>query len=1301
MSAGDSFWDDLGHDDELMRVNLPLEALLEAQIDGTPSTEELGSSLRRRCGVAAGGDESRSPGDSNLQTPKIRRGGLGGTSLSTQESSSKTSPKVAKVKLCPGCWRLKGKDFSFLVRMETAEFPNNGGSWCCLCVNLHRTVYMNDRTLTEMHDWIKVKENAEDFLLNLIAFLMLMQEGARKITVAMISARRAQFSNVMAMISMPTVPSIVMPLIEFLQEPNRPPICEMNLITMRINGVFSVGVFVPQGDLPPDLTVHRASPPGLSLLYKTLASQNKVERDLVSGALAVEDVPDLGASQPPDATKAIVPAAPRSKPMSRAEHKFEAQIRATEPTVNLFKYDSWLVLVKESMFTDIVRRWSNLHSEFGAQGLHSLVESVEAYDVGLRRVKSFLKEHRDYRKTRFNIDRFKTLHERLEQVEQFFVTTCSIEVAPTLQLEFAKSKYFVAISRSDDDDDVSIAEPFEHLTSVVVPAFKRHLKGDFLTSDERIAVDTTFPDTWLRHLLFQTMKEAAGAITNVHADGWFESLADDFGAVTASIEASWCVELDVAQIFQEWALLCSLFGSGARPPRCTTGQIKQAIDALESKPSLRPMKEFFSKSEACMAAMAHASGMVARSSSDSLGDGKAQTARKYLSSSALPKCTGSAAMENAAIITKLSAIADNSAIRVLREASHVMTEALGLWSDVRLSEMLGEVKSFIEDVEQLLNTMEVSMCFNLLKATGGESLKDHAAGCDSEVPDSESRTSRSLTDARILTEKVELCERALACVVPETEYREGLEKWCHWLNKNAREAGLPNSYIDEKISIVNATCVENSKTREVMANAFHQIGELSNYTVPSSMDDAVTEFTDMMGRGMEAGSFLNKAVHLMSMGNALASARIFDLPRGPLGETGYAFDDSEGDPFGAEHVVKGPVMTWDLASDMPSDVLSWSIFKVLPTSLAGVMSIVYGKFDITAVWPDANDFPCELDAAEMGADVVKSNTFGSMTKMTLGQLKALYSHCTSDQYASSFEPHVLADLFKKLVTMVAGPGGGVLTFSCVHGDVEVKMSPDKTMRYNDTRVWCSEVCAAMKLFNGLAQSKALLDGAQASCILKVALDRGSDAIAKLRLSLDGDGGSSENEAEGDAHGQAVTNELRWTHCASIVFTAIKKFVIIEVRDAVTGVATALEAMMPNRHLMVSDTTYNKSATKKGLLDWKGREQLADDSVQMFRDIKGLKATFDSFKFGSDVSIESVCGKDEMGYIRTVYEASKALVHIIAACSAIQEMRGKPQVDEATRILSSKGKDVLPSPLVKELQAIATGSEKPAKRLKSS
>eukprot|EP00959_Pyramimonas_sp_CCMP1952_P110893 2320105-Pyramimonas_sp.AAC.1 len=96
-----------------------------------------------------------------------------------------------------------------------------------------------------------------------------------------------------------------MPLIEFLQEPNRPPICEMNLITMRINGVFSVGVFVPQGDLPPDLTVHRASPPGLSLLYKTLASQNKVERDLVSGALAVEDVPDLGASQPPDATKAI------------------------------------------------------------------------------------------------------------------------------------------------------------------------------------------------------------------------------------------------------------------------------------------------------------------------------------------------------------------------------------------------------------------------------------------------------------------------------------------------------------------------------------------------------------------------------------------------------------------------------------------------------------------------------------------------------------------------------------------------------------------------------------------------------------------------------------------------------------------------------------------------------------------------------------------------------------------------------------------------------------------------------------
>ena len=98
--------------------------------------------------------------------------------------------------------------------------------------------------------------------------------------------------------------------------------------------------------------------------------------------------------------------------------------------------------MKESDVTAHVNRFAALHSQVSSCGIAAVLDQCTAWNSGLQNLKSFLKQHREWKKTMWKHSRFLGLHSILNDLKDFLQGLCQITPAPSLRILFARSEFF-------------------------------------------------------------------------------------------------------------------------------------------------------------------------------------------------------------------------------------------------------------------------------------------------------------------------------------------------------------------------------------------------------------------------------------------------------------------------------------------------------------------------------------------------------------------------------------------------------------------------------------------------------------------------------------------------------------------------------------------------------------------------------------------------------------------------------------------------------------------------------------------
>ena len=141
----------------------------------------------------------------------VRRASLGTAIARPVQKKAKKCPQLS----CLGCGRGPA-DADYWDDEQNVSWPHEdkSGSWCNECRNCFRSVKdsLGVNTLTMLRVWLRDQANAVVWLQNLVAFLSLKQEGAKKIRKPDVEARRDCLEWVMNFLGLPFGPVVIEPL---------------------------------------------------------------------------------------------------------------------------------------------------------------------------------------------------------------------------------------------------------------------------------------------------------------------------------------------------------------------------------------------------------------------------------------------------------------------------------------------------------------------------------------------------------------------------------------------------------------------------------------------------------------------------------------------------------------------------------------------------------------------------------------------------------------------------------------------------------------------------------------------------------------------------------------------------------------------------------------------------------------------------------------------------------------------------------------------------------------------------------
>jgi hypothetical protein len=345
-------------------------------------------------------------------------------------------------KACYGCLRsfLNGK--SFMNPSEEIAWVTGGrGNWCLDCFSLWRTVYSGEQTLQNFHLWLQSRSNKDSFDFSLVASLTLSLEEHGRITSAMVSDRMKVLAFAFRVLGLPVGPCVVLPIDEVATGPGSSP-DPASLITIRSkDGGDRLGMLVSEVlTKGRGVLVRRPEVLGLAPFLSSrssVACSSEADRQALAKVFDTEQVAVAGTSLAvKDEFGQITPT---------KANRFEAKLAAitTQPkqVVDKFTTEAW-ENIKESTITGFLQKIHALHDEVSILGQKDIIVKCEEWIFGLSAVKSFLKSHRDWRKSNSKLPKFMEMLEPLVKFDTFMRETMQVAPSSTIALMLHKLRFF-------------------------------------------------------------------------------------------------------------------------------------------------------------------------------------------------------------------------------------------------------------------------------------------------------------------------------------------------------------------------------------------------------------------------------------------------------------------------------------------------------------------------------------------------------------------------------------------------------------------------------------------------------------------------------------------------------------------------------------------------------------------------------------------------------------------------------------------------------------------------------------------
>ena len=660
----------------------------------------------------------------------------------------------------------------------------------------------------------------------------------------------------------PLVPSSVVPLEDHLAA-SASNVNPRALTNYRRDGKSRVGVWVPNAlldssDSSTSLTCpisDQETRPRFGGAFTLTSDLPANDAALLQRALGSEDATSS------EVLVGMEEAGEAQKPADAATNTLSAKVTIAKMAFGAFRTEAWKK-AKLTPFTKLLKDFAGLAAEAALRGDHTGNALAESWTVGLSLAKSVISTHAGFAKYQGGTATMQRLQEVADHCVKLtdFLKNNAITICPSLQTFTLR-----ALFEQKFADGQSLASAFRAIK-------ERGLSAAFPETKTGMGEDGSPTTLFLRVLFQEGLKRLflAKLEEGVNAHARLKIIVDEVQATIDLLRPLAEEQRSVEAFVQEATDLHTFLSVGAQMPNISAKSLQKAVKMISS-PTYRLLVTSVESTGLWDAAKSATASAVQASSKDVLADGKLEkamaTLREVLPSFVCdetskgdtpemegesPDDTGETPNVKQFKISNFDAIADLSIVDTIEEAMTLVTEAVTMWSPLRLEEQTPNVSAFADMLTNMLNATDSVLGVFYTALVHGP-LREL-----SSFPDVSSDVLATLR-ARIRNS----CPDTTQWATLTGRIKTMLERFPRKLNlKNDRD-------LFEYLDAIEADISKHVAERSSLLNALLLISTMAR--VPSSPEEALEEWGGDDGNGKKESSFLAKALALLQAVNSAAA----------------------------------------------------------------------------------------------------------------------------------------------------------------------------------------------------------------------------------------------------------------------------------------------------------------------------------------------------------------------------------------------------------------------------------------------
>lgn len=1154
----------------------------------------------------------------------------------TNQSPHMQQEAANESKTCLGCARTCNETPDLFVQDETISWAFSGsrGAWCRDCHTVWRTIYSKNHGLSFFPAWLADWNNKTNFNEYLLSYLTYVKEGSTKVTSAMLETRVQTLQWLFLFKNANLNCDAVIPLEdalapgsqykEFARDPS-------NLTTIISQEGQQVAVFINSGltrkskgafarPLAKDAVIALQSRPFLASDKQhdcTLLSELFGEfggEGASAGSIIVKTEDDDGAFH------------------TKAGKRLSALVTISKTLLSKYSCDGW-EKVPESGFTKITSQAATLYVECGQVGeAAEVTELANTYSVGLTAAKSFVRVFRDYTKSHHKTSRLCDLALPLRPFIAF-LESVNISVTSTLRRLLLKVNFYES------------TKTFAKLST----ALDRIVEDGLALLFSKEELDSSVADVWVSAMVIDVMVSYTGSIGCTDMKESLKTLHEDMN--NAHCVLSEIKSLGFKQSMEELAADVGAFAHlvGVYGSDVVINEVEKSGIRLNNK-RMAPVKKALQSCEAGQEVLSEVALLMQTSGQDDIADSKFQAAWDLLGDERLVSLLNDGG--EVIHVTNLASLEDGTVVNVLNEVLLNLEEAASLWSAFRYNNKVENIIDFLNAVENFM-----SMCDEILLFHAFAIVKASHPACtllDDDVEDPADWNHDVLSQE--FKEMGSMIEQHWA---QEIELVNLKKRMLHFIESSP--ACLKNSCPEEWSASDSGRYIENGNIRDLM---YSILTKLCAFMGRPSIDtkDVVEEFSKQVKAGDIHTTRLMQAAQMKT---DLAELMKCDMKIEILNSTiSMKVDFGEG----VKHTELNDKELIKFVTSLPTKTCVSLVTSTVKNSIRFLLASLVECPDLSSL-----AIPARIDETTSISEILDAFV---PPKIQVAASGVAAEEFKKDSTNTSWSVEYTKSLVIEILNSFPEDGEVDVGSLCKAAHVESNVSMKEVgalIGILDMYAVISKVVAVFSWirteFFGKKRLK-IIEGETANGLLQMAIGHLIRATKTAAALTESGVESTVAPLSGMPWVWPVDKFEGWAKLVGKAQTALQRHILSLCVDAAGEKAMQVIQATPHyEHLNVS-SKLNLAAANKLLVQWPSRGALNDGFRSLFKCLQDMSRLHCSWEFAVSLKDDAQWGEQVMT-ANTAFQNAKSALATIAAINIIANVRGKPQVEAAEKLLAKK------------------------------